>query len=147
MKGALGPIDELDPEHYLSLWRDVARPMPVLRSGVGLESADTRRQRHEYLDALQRVLHSVDRVTGGQVIVDSSKYATDCALLTRLPRVSVHAIHLVRDSRAVAYSWQRKKARPEIHWQAARHVALLAVAELLRLVVDERRDGSGPPQG
>jgi hypothetical protein len=117
MKGALGPIDELDPEHYLSQWRDVARPMPVLRSEIGLESADTRRQRHEYLDALQRVLQSVDRVTGGQVIVDSSKYATDCALLTRLPGVSVHAIHLVRDSRAVAYSWQRKKARPEIHWQ------------------------------
>ena len=44
MKGALGPIDELDPEHYLSQWRDVARPMPVLRSGVGLESADTRRR-------------------------------------------------------------------------------------------------------
>ncbi len=49
---------------------------------------------------------------GGLVIIDSSKYATDCLLLSQPPGVRVHAIHLVRDSRAVAYSWQRRKPRP-----------------------------------
>jgi hypothetical protein len=26
-------------------------------------------------------------------------------------------VHLVRDSRAVAYSWTRQRVRPEIHWK------------------------------
>jgi hypothetical protein len=113
---ALGSFDGLDRDHYTRLWRDVATPLAVLR-GLAPLPRDRARRRHEYLDALRRVLLSLDRVTGGQVIVDSSKYATDCLLLARLPGVRVHAIHLVRDARAVAYSWQRKKQRPEIHWR------------------------------
>jgi hypothetical protein len=31
--------------------------------------------------------------------------------------VELHVVHLVRDSRAVAFSWRRHKARPEIHWR------------------------------
>jgi hypothetical protein len=31
--------------------------------------------------------------------------------------IDLSILHLVRDSRAVAYSWQRNKKRPEIHWQ------------------------------
>jgi hypothetical protein len=30
----------------------------------------------------------------------------------------MHVVHQVRDSRAVAFSWRRHKARPEIHWKA-----------------------------
>jgi hypothetical protein len=29
----------------------------------------------------------------------------------------LRVVHLVRDGRAVAYSWQRRKVRPEIHWK------------------------------
>jgi hypothetical protein len=32
----------------------------------------------------------------------------------------VHVIHLVRDSRAVTYSQQRPKLKPEIHWKEQR---------------------------
>jgi hypothetical protein len=113
---ALGPIDEVDADAYARLWREAASPRAVLRS-IGPESAARTRRRDEYLDAVRRVLLALDRATEGEVIVDSSKYATDCLLLSQLPGIRVHAIHLVRDSRAVAYSWQRRKLRPEIHWR------------------------------
>jgi hypothetical protein len=116
MTTALGPIDEIDAERYAGLWHEVATPQAVLRSRGRTSDAHADR-RHEYLDAMRRVFLAIDRVTGGQVIVDSSKYATDCLLLSRLPGIRVHAIHLVRDSRAVAHSWQRKKHRPEIYWR------------------------------
>jgi Sulfotransferase family len=113
---ALGPIDELRAEHYTDLWKRAAGPLAVWRS-LFPRSTDMVRQQHEYLDALRRVVLALGRISGGRFVVDSSKYATDCLLLSRLPGIRVHAIHLVRDSRAVAYSWRRTKRRPEIHWQ------------------------------
>ncbi len=35
-------------------------------------------------------------------------------VLSRLANVRLHVVHLVRDSRAVAWSWQRRRRRPEI---------------------------------
>lgn len=116
MTTALGPIDDLPVLEYTALWNETAGPLAVARSFGPMPRASARRRR-EYLDALRRVFLALGRVTGGQVIVDSSKFATDCILLSRLPGVRVHAIHLVRDSRAVAYSWQRQKQRPEIYWR------------------------------
>ena len=116
MTTALGPLDDLRPETYTALWKQTAGPLAVLRS-LGPTSRGSALHRREYLDVLRRVYLALGRVTGGEVVVDSSKYATDCLLLSSLPGVRVHAIHLVRDSRAVAYSWRRKKQRPEIHWR------------------------------
>jgi hypothetical protein len=47
--------------------------------------------------------------TGATVIVDSSKYAADAALLTHLTGIRPAFLHLVRDPRGVAHSWQRPK--------------------------------------
>ena len=52
--------------------------------------------------------------SGARVLVDSSKDPIYGLLLRRTPGVRLHVIHLVRDSRAVAWSWLRKKPRPEI---------------------------------
>ncbi len=62
-----------------------------------------------YLDRLGRVVDTLRRETGARVIVDSSKSPGHGWLLRRLPGVEVYAIHLVRDARAVAWSWQKKK--------------------------------------
>jgi hypothetical protein len=43
------------------------------------------------------------------VIVDSSKRSSYAVLLSLLPFADLRVVHLVRDSRAVAYSWQRIK--------------------------------------
>jgi len=63
---------------------------------------------------LAAVYSSTQSVTGARVLVDSSKDPMYGLVMASLPGVRVHVVHLVRDSRAVTWSWHRKKARPEI---------------------------------
>lgn len=65
-----------------------------------------------YSTALGALYRSVQRVSGCRVVVDSSKSFTYALTLARLPEIDLRVVHLVRDSRAVAYSWQRKKRDP-----------------------------------
>ena len=67
-----------------------------------------------YRDVLGRVYEAVRTVSGASVIVDSSKYAAHGLLLAGVPGLDLRTIHLVRDSRAVAYSWTRRKKLPEV---------------------------------
>jgi hypothetical protein len=70
------------------------------------------------LDGLGSALRTVYRATaetaGASVLVDSSKDAIYGLVLANALDMPVHVVHLVRDSRAVAWSWQRKRKRPEI---------------------------------
>jgi hypothetical protein len=52
---------------------------------------------------------AVSRVSGSETIVDTSKEPTFAHLLNWVPECDVRVIHLVRDSRAVAYSWTRRR--------------------------------------
>ena len=65
------------------------------------------------VETLGRLYRGVADVTGERVIVDSSKRPSDAALLRLVPGVSARFVQLVRDPRAVAYSWQRHKAQPD----------------------------------
>ena len=60
-------------------------------------------------DALARLFPAIAEVAGVKAVVDSSKTPRG-NMLASLPGVRLHAIHLVRDSRAVAFSWQRPTA-------------------------------------
>lgn len=64
----------------------------------------------------RKLLLSIARISGCRVVVDSSKYPTDLAALLQADR-PVQVIHLIRDCRAVVYSWRTRKRRPEIHWK------------------------------
>ena len=66
-----------------------------------------------YATAVQDLYRALAEVTSSSVIVDSSKREADAALLRLLPDVEPYYVHLVRDPRAVAYSWQRRKKTPE----------------------------------
>jgi glycosyltransferase involved in cell wall biosynthesis len=74
---------------------------------------------HTYTDILQQLYRAIQQVSGSRMIVDSSKVPPYAFLLQEAPEIELHLVHLVRDSRAAAYSWQRKKVRPEIHWRTA----------------------------
>ncbi|MGH2813141.1 MAG: sulfotransferase [Actinomycetota bacterium] len=62
-----------------------------------------------YLDITLRLYRAVREVTGARVIVDSSKRPPDGAVLRLLGEVDAYFVHMVRDPRAVAYSWRRPK--------------------------------------
>jgi hypothetical protein len=70
------------------------------------------------LRAFQSVLaplyRAIAEVAGAAVVVDSSKYAAYGRLVAGASGLDLRLVHLVRDSRAVAYSWTRTKRLLEV---------------------------------
>ncbi len=62
-----------------------------------------------YAAVLARLYPAIRRQTGCRVLVDSSKLPSYGWLLDRLPGIELHVLHLVRDPRATAWSWLRRK--------------------------------------
>ena len=67
--------------------------------------------RHEFLDSVASVYRALADRTNATLIVDSSKVPVYGLALAKDPAFAVRFLHLVRDPRAVAYSWQRRKDR------------------------------------
>lgn len=65
------------------------------------------------LEVYGALYQAIRDVSGAEVIIDSSKFASYGSFLAKSPDIDLRVIQLVRDSRAVAYSWQRPKLRPE----------------------------------
>lgn len=66
------------------------------------------------LAACERLYLAIHTTMGAQVIVDSSKSPSYGYLLSLVPGLRFHLVHLVRDPRAVAYSWRRPKRSPDV---------------------------------
>jgi hypothetical protein len=62
---------------------------------------------------LCHIYTAIREKTGCDYIIDASKFPTYGFLLTQIPGVEVSVIHLIRDPRAVAFSWQRRKFNPD----------------------------------
>lgn len=69
----------------------------------------------KYEKILTKLYKAIKKVSGAEFIVDASKDPSTAYFLRTMKCIDLHVLHLVRDSRAVAFSWQRKKVfRPEI---------------------------------
>ncbi len=62
-----------------------------------------------YASVIQELYVATAETTDARVVVDSSKEPAGAAVLRFLPEVTPFYVHLVRDPRAVAYSWGRAK--------------------------------------
>lgn len=62
-----------------------------------------------YLDVVTRLYGAIARSTGARIVVDSTKREDNAALLHLLPGVEPYIVHLVRDPRAVIFSWSRRE--------------------------------------
>jgi hypothetical protein len=68
---------------------------------------------NEYQRAIESLYRAVHQYTGSRVIVDSSKSPVYAKRLDSFADVVVYFVHLVRDPRATAYSWLRKRSLPD----------------------------------
>ncbi|MEA2581748.1 MAG: hypothetical protein QOE83_2640 [Actinomycetota bacterium] len=91
---------------------DRNRFVPLMRAP--LLSSSYARDLRRYTQILGRLYAGIARVSGAQVVVDSSKHVSTYELLRRVPGVSRRLVHLVRDPRAVAFSWGRRIQRPDV---------------------------------
>jgi len=67
----------------------------------------------EYADHLDRLYAGIVDVTGARMVVDSSKIPTYALLLRQARGIRVRVLHLVRDARGVAFSWQKQVVRDD----------------------------------
>ncbi|MBL7493553.1 sulfotransferase [Frankia sp. AgB1.9] len=94
----------------MTYWRDHAFRLRETAAAPRVFDVRVMARAERYLTALSHVYRTVAAMTGADVLVDSSKSARHGHMLHLLPRVTVHTVHLVRDPRAVAFSWQRDRA-------------------------------------
>ncbi len=66
-------------------------------------------QMGEYQEALEKLYRAAWEVNQSRVIVDTSKFPSYGYVLQNLPDIDLYVLHLVRDPRAVAYSWVSRK--------------------------------------
>lgn len=78
------------------------------------QSASYKARLRTYGSVLRRFYEAVREVSGSEIIIDSSKVPQYALVLAEADGLELHMIHLVRDSRATAFSWQRRRVRPEI---------------------------------
>lgn len=107
---AFGGISNVDAERMSRLnWRFCAQKN-LLTPSMGRRPSRARRADLEwFLGNLSLLYASIQRVSGARVIVDASKWPLYGHMLGLLPSVDLKIVHLVRDPRAVAYSWTRVK--------------------------------------
>ena len=106
---AFGGWDRVDAERLTKVNRvtNLFRALPAywvpwLRPGL-------RDMISDYAARLAALYAAISRVSGAKMIIDISKDPTFACLLMHIPCSDVRIVHLVRDSRAVAYSWTRRR--------------------------------------
>ena len=111
---AFGGWDEVDVGHVAALRARVDRnrfiPLLARRRDVppGLRQTLT-----EYTAYYARLYTAIAEVSGCQLIVDSSKHPSLAHCLRWQQDIDLRVLHVIRDSRAVAFSWSKHVRRPE----------------------------------
>jgi hypothetical protein len=111
-RAAFGGWDQVDVDRIVRLRArvDRTRLVPLLASPSRWPSFQ--RALDEYAGYYLRVYAAIGQVSGCLVVTDSSKHAS-LAFCLRNSGLDLRVVHIVRDSRAVAYSWSRVVKRPE----------------------------------
>jgi hypothetical protein len=96
-------------------WLD--NPVNIPRILTGGWTDTYRRRMAAYTGTLLSLYRAMRDVSGADFLVDASKDPQHAYILRSIPGLDIRIVHLIRDSRAVAYSWRRVRHRPEIHWE------------------------------
>ena len=86
---------------------------PAGDAPAGLDPARYGKDLEWYRRTLVDLYRGVLEAGNGDVIVDSSKFPSYAFLLHQTGEIDLQVIHLVRDPRAVAFSWRRDKVDPD----------------------------------
>lgn len=105
------PSLDRDTDEVLARPVDETRWLPLITTGIG--SKAFRQRLSKYERSLLAIYRGALIAGQGQVIVDESKHVVLLHLLAGMENIDLRVLHLVRDSRGVAYSWTKVRKRPE----------------------------------
>ena len=113
MEEAFGGMDRVDPREMMRLQRSGTRTrhIPALLTEGGRR--DLAERLKKLLISYGRLYEAIASVTGSRVIVDSSKEPAHGRAMSLVPGIDFYVVHLIRDPRAAAYSWLKKKYQPD----------------------------------
>lgn len=103
----LGSYDQALEYFNLFMTVDRFRAIPMIVSNR--KPKWFREKQEKYSNVLLEIYRNMLAESGSDIIIDSSKQPSYGFLLTQMKEIDLYVVHLVRDSRAVAYSWLRKK--------------------------------------
>ena len=109
-KTAFGGWDEVDPGRVAALRSrvDRNRHIPALARPGSARPRAGAGELAEYTSYYARLYAAIAEVSGAELVIDSSKHPSLAHCLRWQDGVDLRVLHLVRDSRAVAYSWGRR---------------------------------------
>lgn len=110
---AFGGWEQLNVGRVSELRGAVDRSRHIPRLAGTTLPVGVRRDLAEYTSYYLRLYQAITEVSGSPVVVDSSKHPSLAFCLRYRPELDLRVIHVVRDSRAVAYSWTRQVSRPD----------------------------------
>ncbi len=113
MEEAFGGMDAVDPREMMRLQSlgTRTRHIPLMLTDRGDRILKERLEK--LLINYGRLYAAIGAVTGSRVILDSSKEPAHGYAMSLVPGVDFRVVHLIRDPRAAAYSWLKKKPQPD----------------------------------
>ncbi|MBS1883181.1 MAG: sulfotransferase [Actinobacteria bacterium] len=127
---AFGPLDRDEVDEIAALKRRVDRWWLAPLLGWRLGTPGRRRDVDAYREVLRRLYAAIAAESGARVLIDSSKDVSHGYALRGLEDdLDLHVLHLIRDPRAVAFSWQRRKFNPGADAEMNRYSLLRTSAE------------------
>ena len=110
---AYGSVDAVDADEMVALRRHFdSRYLPLMVTDGMRRRLLTRLG--SYPETVERLYEAIRAVTGCNVIVDSSKEPHYSYILNSRPGLDVYVLHLVRDPRAVGFSWSKRREQKGI---------------------------------
>ncbi len=110
---AFGGWDQVDVDRVLKLMEQVDRQRRMVLTARRHPSTPTTEAAREYSDYYRRIYDAARAISGAEVVVDSNKVPPTALCLSHNGDLDLRVLHLVRDSRGVAYSWTKTVKRPE----------------------------------
>jgi hypothetical protein len=112
-EAAFGGWASVDVGRVVDLAAAVDRTRYIPRHMIRRLSARVQAQLAEYNSFYLRLYRAAQEVSGATVLIDSSKHSSLAYCLSFEPQIDLRVLHVVRDSRGVAYSWTKHVERPE----------------------------------
>jgi hypothetical protein len=112
---AFGGWDQVDIERFRAVRASLDRIRHIPALALPTLPAATRGRLDAYVAYYTRLYRAIRQVSGAPVLIDSSKHASlaFCLRWAGEAELDLRVLHVVRDSRGVAYSWTKQVRRPE----------------------------------
>lgn len=110
---AFGGWDAVDVAGVAAARRRADRLRSLPQMALVRRGSDVRAAAAVLAEHHARVYDAVARLTGVSTVVDSSKHPSLAYCLRGDHAIDLRVVHVVRDSRGVAYSWTKSVERPE----------------------------------